>query len=104
MKVTQILGISNFVSPAIFKDPFGDVIKGIMNGIHTHAQLNPLCQPGTQNYEQWVVQTEQNGKRETFLCSRPPGHVNFRDNVSLLRTNSQVIAKSAVAPLHCKTH
>ncbi|XP_058248986.1 interferon-induced helicase C domain-containing protein 1 [Hemibagrus wyckioides] len=46
------------------EDPFGDVIKGIMNGIHTHAKLNPLCQPGTQNYEQWVVQTEQNAAKE----------------------------------------
>ncbi|KAI5107256.1 interferon-induced helicase C domain-containing protein 1 [Silurus meridionalis] len=46
------------------EDPFGDVIKGVMNEIHTHAQLNPLCQPGTQNYEQWVVQKEQNAAKE----------------------------------------
>ncbi|XP_027020323.1 interferon-induced helicase C domain-containing protein 1 isoform X1 [Tachysurus fulvidraco] len=55
------------------EDPFGDVIKGIMNEIHTHAQLNPLCQPGTQNYEQWVVQTEQNaakvGNQTVRVCA-----------------------------------
>lgn len=44
------------------KDPFGDVIKGIMEQIHTHAGLSPLCEFGTQNYEQWVVLTEQNGE------------------------------------------
>ncbi|XP_072541827.1 interferon-induced helicase C domain-containing protein 1 [Salminus brasiliensis] len=46
------------------EDPFGDVIKGIMDEIHAHAELNPLCQPGTQNYEQWVVQKEQNAAKE----------------------------------------
>ncbi|CAB1346672.1 unnamed protein product [Coregonus sp. 'balchen'] len=44
------------------EDPFGDVIKGIMTAIHIHAELNPTCDLGTQNYEQWVVQKEQNGK------------------------------------------
>lgn len=63
----QIIAIGNFVFLVILKDPFGDVIKGIMNEIHTHAQLNPLCQPGTQNYEQWVVQKEQNGKRDLLF-------------------------------------
>lgn len=60
----------------ILQDPFGDVIKGIMNEIHIHAQLNPLCQPGTQIYEQWVVQKEQNGKRDTG--SRTLRNVSFR--------------------------
>ncbi|XP_051565549.1 interferon-induced helicase C domain-containing protein 1-like isoform X2 [Myxocyprinus asiaticus] len=46
------------------KDPFGDVIKKIMDEIHTHAELKPLCEPGTQNYEQWVVQKEQNAAKE----------------------------------------
>uniref|UniRef100_A0A4W4HNK9 RNA helicase n=1 Tax=Electrophorus electricus TaxID=8005 RepID=A0A4W4HNK9_ELEEL len=48
----------------IASDPFGDVIKGIMDEIHSHAELSPLCQPGTQNYEQWVVQKEQNAAKE----------------------------------------
>ncbi|XP_048846960.1 interferon-induced helicase C domain-containing protein 1 [Brienomyrus brachyistius] len=46
------------------EDPFGDVIKGIMNAIHTHANLDPSCELGTQNYEQWVVQKEQNAAKE----------------------------------------
>lgn len=46
------------------EDPFGDVIKKIMDEIHTHADLQPLCEPGTQNYEQWVVQKEQNAAKE----------------------------------------
>ncbi|XP_076859013.1 interferon-induced helicase C domain-containing protein 1 [Brachyhypopomus gauderio] len=46
------------------EDPFGDVIKGIMDEIHAHAELKPLCQPGTQNYEQWVVQKEQNAAKD----------------------------------------
>ncbi|XP_030641741.1 interferon-induced helicase C domain-containing protein 1 [Chanos chanos] len=46
------------------EDPFGDVIKDIMDEIHAHAELNPLCDPGTQNYEQWVVQREQNAAKE----------------------------------------
>uniref|UniRef100_A0A8B9KCM4 RNA helicase n=1 Tax=Astyanax mexicanus TaxID=7994 RepID=A0A8B9KCM4_ASTMX len=75
MPLPQILGLT--ASPGvggaknqqkaeehILKDPFGDVIKGIMDDIHTHAELNPLCQPGTQNYEQWVVQKEQNAAKE----------------------------------------
>ncbi|XP_064183477.1 interferon-induced helicase C domain-containing protein 1 [Anguilla rostrata] len=46
------------------EDPFGDVIKGIMNEIHAHAELYPPCDPGTQNYEQWAVQKEQNAAKE----------------------------------------
>uniref|UniRef100_A0A672SBC6 RNA helicase n=1 Tax=Sinocyclocheilus grahami TaxID=75366 RepID=A0A672SBC6_SINGR len=46
------------------EDPFGDVIKKIMDEIHEHADLKPLCEPGTQNYEQWVVQKEQNAAKE----------------------------------------
>uniref|UniRef100_A0A4W4HJK0 RNA helicase n=1 Tax=Electrophorus electricus TaxID=8005 RepID=A0A4W4HJK0_ELEEL len=51
-------------APERKEDPFGDVIKGIMDEIHSHAELSPLCQPGTQNYEQWVVQKEQNAAKE----------------------------------------
>ncbi|XP_040912388.1 interferon-induced helicase C domain-containing protein 1 isoform X2 [Toxotes jaculatrix] len=41
------------------EDPFGEVIKKIMNAIHAHAKLNPTCDLGSQNYEQWVVQKER---------------------------------------------
>lgn len=41
------------------EDPFGNVIKNIMNAIHAHAELSPTSEPGSQNYEQWVVQKER---------------------------------------------
>ncbi|XP_058479057.1 interferon-induced helicase C domain-containing protein 1 [Solea solea] len=41
------------------EDPFGDVIKKIMNTIHIHAQLSPSCDLGSQNYEQWIVDKER---------------------------------------------
>uniref|UniRef100_A0A9J8C2D8 RNA helicase n=1 Tax=Cyprinus carpio carpio TaxID=630221 RepID=A0A9J8C2D8_CYPCA len=56
--------IKTFCVYGMLKDPFGDVIKKIMDEIHTHADLKPLCDPGTQYYEQWVVQKEQNAAKE----------------------------------------
>nr|AEN04473.1 melanoma differentiation-associated protein 5 [Carassius auratus] len=62
------------------EDPFGDVIKKIMDEIHTHAGLLPLCEPGTQNYEQWVVQKEQNAAKEenqkVRVCAEHLRHYN----------------------------
>uniref|UniRef100_A0A8C9ZKY8 RNA helicase n=1 Tax=Sander lucioperca TaxID=283035 RepID=A0A8C9ZKY8_SANLU len=49
----------NVISLYPFQDPFGDVIKNIMNAIHTHAELSPTSDLGSQNYEQWVVQKER---------------------------------------------
>ncbi|KAM4608828.1 interferon-induced helicase C domain-containing protein 1 isoform 2-T2 [Polymixia lowei] len=46
------------------QDPFGDVIKKIMNDIHAHADLYPTCELGSQNYEQWVIQNERNAAKE----------------------------------------
>lgn len=46
------------------EDPFGDVIRKIMNAIHTHAELSPTCDLGSQNYEQWVVQKERKAATE----------------------------------------
>ncbi|XP_035532757.1 interferon-induced helicase C domain-containing protein 1 [Morone saxatilis] len=46
------------------EDPFGDVIKTIMNAIHNHAELSPTCDLGSQNYEQWVVQKERKAATE----------------------------------------
>ncbi|XP_068613059.1 interferon-induced helicase C domain-containing protein 1-like [Brachionichthys hirsutus] len=40
------------------EEPFGDVIKRIMNCIHVHAGLSPTCDLGSQSYEQWAVQKE----------------------------------------------
>uniref|UniRef100_A0A673FY84 RNA helicase n=1 Tax=Sinocyclocheilus rhinocerous TaxID=307959 RepID=A0A673FY84_9TELE len=56
--------IKTFCVYGMLKDPFGDVIKKIMDEIHKHADLKLLCEPGTQNYEQWVVQKEQNAAKE----------------------------------------
>ncbi|KAG7227530.1 hypothetical protein INR49_005345 [Caranx melampygus] len=39
------------------EDPFGHVIKKIMNTIHAHAELNPTFDLDSQHYKQWVVQT-----------------------------------------------
>ncbi|KAK7169534.1 hypothetical protein R3I93_005494 [Phoxinus phoxinus] len=62
------------------KDPFGDVIKKIMDEIHTHADLLPTCEPGTQNYEQWAVQKEQNAAKEenqkVRVCAEHLRHYN----------------------------
>ncbi|XP_067264780.1 interferon-induced helicase C domain-containing protein 1 [Chanodichthys erythropterus] len=62
------------------QDPFGDVIKKIMDEIHTHAGLLPLCEPGTQNYEQWAVQKEQNAAKEenqkVRVCAEHLRHYN----------------------------
>nr|XP_019945214.1 PREDICTED: interferon-induced helicase C domain-containing protein 1 [Paralichthys olivaceus] len=41
------------------EDPFGDVIKKIMNAIHAHAKLSTNCDLGSQRYEQWIVETER---------------------------------------------
>ncbi|XP_053483146.1 interferon-induced helicase C domain-containing protein 1 [Ictalurus furcatus] len=70
------------------EDPFGDVIKRIMNEIHTHAQLNPLCQPGTQNYEQWVVQKEQNAAKEDNQTVRVCAEHLRQYNEALYQSNT----------------
>ncbi|XP_060786102.1 interferon-induced helicase C domain-containing protein 1 isoform X2 [Neoarius graeffei] len=70
------------------EDPFGDVIKGIMNEIHTHAKLNPLCQPGTQNYEQWVVQKEQNAAKEDNQTVRVCAEHLRQYNEALYQSNT----------------
>uniref|UniRef100_A0A3B4YXX5 RNA helicase n=1 Tax=Stegastes partitus TaxID=144197 RepID=A0A3B4YXX5_9TELE len=46
------------------EDPFGNVIKKIMNAIHAHAELSPTCDLGSQNYEQWVGQNERKAAKE----------------------------------------
>lgn len=51
------------------QDPFGDVIKKMMNAIHDHAQLRPISDLGSQKYEQWVVQMEGKGEFSVFSSS-----------------------------------
>uniref|UniRef100_A0A8C2WT53 RNA helicase n=1 Tax=Cyclopterus lumpus TaxID=8103 RepID=A0A8C2WT53_CYCLU len=68
------------------EDPFGDVIKNIMNSIQTHAELSPTSDFGSQNYEQWVVQkeriaaTEENQK--VRICSEHLRQYNEGLNLS----------------------
>lgn len=64
-----------------FQDPFGDVIKKIMNAIHTHAELSPTCDLGSQNYEQWVVQKERKGER--YFLRSSPGDADPRPSFTL---------------------
>lgn len=52
-----------------FQDPFGDLIKKIMNIIHEHAQLQPTCELGSQKYELWVIHTERKGECPSALPS-----------------------------------
>lgn len=60
----MVLRILNCISEKknAFQDPFGDLIKTIMNVIHEHAQLHPTCELGTQLYEQWVIQRNRKGE------------------------------------------
>lgn len=55
------------------EDPFGDVIKKIMNAIHTHAELYPKCDLGSQDYELWVIETERkaatDGDQKVRVCA-----------------------------------
>uniref|UniRef100_A0A3P8VP92 RNA helicase n=1 Tax=Cynoglossus semilaevis TaxID=244447 RepID=A0A3P8VP92_CYNSE len=68
------------------EDPFGDVIKNIMNSIHTHAQLTPSCDLGSQNYEQWIVETERKAAMEedhkVQACAEHLRHYNEGLNLS----------------------
>ncbi|XP_043930713.1 interferon-induced helicase C domain-containing protein 1 [Protopterus annectens] len=55
------------------EDPFGDKIKYIMREIQNYCEQNPISEPGTQPYEQWVVQKEKTaakeGNRKVQVCA-----------------------------------
>ncbi|XP_061697716.1 interferon-induced helicase C domain-containing protein 1 [Syngnathoides biaculeatus] len=67
------------------QDPFGDVIKRIMHNIQIDANLSPTCDLGSQNYEQWVVQSEQQaakeGAQELRVCLK---HLRWYNNALIL--------------------
>ncbi|XP_069388554.1 interferon-induced helicase C domain-containing protein 1 isoform X2 [Paralichthys olivaceus] len=66
------------------EDPFGDVIKKIMNAIHAHAKLSTNCDLGSQRYEQWIVETErEENKEELRSLAGNPQYEN--DSLSKLR-------------------
>ncbi|KAM6934329.1 interferon-induced helicase C domain-containing protein 1 [Xenentodon cancila] len=70
------------------QDPFGDVIKRIMNAIHEHAQLTPTCDLGTQNYEQWAVQKERQAAKEGDQAVRVCADYLRRYNEGLVLSNT----------------
>ncbi|XP_061091079.1 interferon-induced helicase C domain-containing protein 1 isoform X2 [Conger conger] len=84
------------------EDPFGDVIKGIMNEIHAHAELSPSCDLGTQNYEQWAVQNEQNAAKEENQKVRVCAEHLRQYNEALYQNNT--IRMSDAFNFLCKYH
>lgn len=70
------------------KDPFGDVIKKIMNAIHAHAGLNPSHECGSQPYEQWAVQIEGEAAKEENQTARVCAFTLRRYNEGLQLSNT----------------
>ncbi|CAG5865553.1 unnamed protein product [Menidia menidia] len=70
------------------QDPFGEVIKRIMNAIHDHAKLTPTCDLGTQNYEQWAVQKERQAAKEEDQTVRVCADYLRRYNEGLVLNNT----------------
>uniref|UniRef100_A0A8C6PKS2 RNA helicase n=1 Tax=Nothobranchius furzeri TaxID=105023 RepID=A0A8C6PKS2_NOTFU len=70
------------------KDPFGDVIKTIMNAIHNEAKLSPICDLGSQNYEQWAVQKERQAAKEEDKTVRVCAEFLRRYNEGLILSNT----------------
>ncbi|XP_017279885.1 interferon-induced helicase C domain-containing protein 1 [Kryptolebias marmoratus] len=70
------------------EDPFGDVIKAIMNAIHDHAKFSPTCDLGSQNYEQWAVQKERQAAKEENQTERVCAEYLRRYNEGLILSNT----------------
>ncbi|XP_013856958.1 interferon-induced helicase C domain-containing protein 1 [Austrofundulus limnaeus] len=70
------------------EDPFGDVIKTIMNAIHDHAKFSPTCDLGSQNYEQWAVQKERQAAKEENQIERVCAEYLRRYNEGLILSNT----------------
>ncbi|XP_037542350.1 interferon-induced helicase C domain-containing protein 1 [Nematolebias whitei] len=70
------------------EDPFGDVIKTIMNAIHEHAKFFPTCDLGSQNYEQWAVQKERQAAKEENQKERVCAEYLRRYNEGLILSNT----------------
>uniref|UniRef100_A0A1A8NIM3 RNA helicase n=1 Tax=Nothobranchius rachovii TaxID=451742 RepID=A0A1A8NIM3_9TELE len=70
------------------EDPFGDVIKTIMNAIHNEAKLSPICDLGSQNYEQWAVQKELQAAKEEDKTVRVCAEFLRRYNEGLILSNT----------------
>ncbi|MED6279410.1 hypothetical protein CHARACLAT_000577 [Characodon lateralis] len=70
------------------EDPFGCVIKTIMNAIHEHAKLSPTCDLGSQNYEQWAVQRERQAAKDGDQAVRVCAEYLRRYNEGLILSNT----------------
>lgn len=70
------------------EDPFGTVIKTIMNSIHENAKLNPTCDLGSQNYEQWAVQQERQAAKDGDQTVRVCAEYLRRYNEGLILSNT----------------
>ncbi|XP_038145666.1 interferon-induced helicase C domain-containing protein 1 [Cyprinodon tularosa] len=70
------------------EDPFGRVIKTIMNAIHEHVLLSPTCDLGSQNYEQWAVQKERQAAKEGDQKVRVCAEYLRRYNEGLILSNT----------------
>ncbi|KAM4558868.1 interferon-induced helicase C domain-containing protein 1 [Odontesthes bonariensis] len=70
------------------QDPFGQVIKRIMNTIQDHAKLSPTCDLGSQNYEQWAVQKERQAAKEEDQAVRVCADYLRRYNEGLVLSNT----------------
>lgn len=94
------------------EDPFGDVIKNIMNAIHAHADLNPNSDLGSQNYEQWVIQKGRiaatEGNQKVRVCAEHLQHyceglnlcntIRMRDAFSFLNKYQEDEIKKKISP------
>lgn len=50
--------------PLLIQDPFGDMLKELMERIHNRLDMPELSRDfGTQTYEQQVVELSQDGER-----------------------------------------
>lgn len=50
--------------PLLIQDPFGDILKKIMDRIHNRLEMPELSRDfGTQTYEQQVVELSREGER-----------------------------------------
>ncbi|XP_041936600.1 interferon-induced helicase C domain-containing protein 1-like [Alosa sapidissima] len=70
------------------QDPFGDVIRHVMQSIQEHAQLKPSVETGTQRYEQWVVEEEKHAAKHGNQRRRACAEYLRQYNEALILSNT----------------
>ncbi|XP_048091508.1 interferon-induced helicase C domain-containing protein 1-like [Alosa alosa] len=70
------------------QDPFGDVIRHVMQSIQEHAQLKPSVETGTQRYEQWVVEEEKHAAKDGNQRRRACAEYLRQYNEALILSNT----------------